>query len=97
MRNNLSSISVFVYESLLLSPLYVELPVTVKSPSMVVFPVVFIFRFTRSSVSELVYESSPVYTKLQLVVKSPFIAVLPVVKITYMVVYLYDIYIYIYS
>ena len=40
LRNNLSYISAFVYESLPLSPLYVKLPVTVKSPFMVVFPVV---------------------------------------------------------
>ena len=38
LRNNLSYIYDFVYESLLLSPLYVKLPVTVKSPFMVVFP-----------------------------------------------------------
>ena len=43
LRNNLSSISVFVYESLLLPPLYGKLHVAVKSPFMVVFPAVFIF------------------------------------------------------
>ena len=40
MRNNLSSISAFVHESLLLPPLYGKLPVTVKSQFMVVCPIV---------------------------------------------------------
>ena len=41
LRNNLSSISAFVNESMLLSPVYVKLPVTVKSPCVFVFPDVF--------------------------------------------------------
>ena len=59
---------------------------------MVAFPVVFMFKYKRLSISDFVYESlllSPLYVKLPVTVKSPFVIVFPVDKLPSMVVPFY--------
>ena len=59
---------------------------------MVAFPVVFMFKYKRLSISDFVYESlllSPLYVKLPVTDKSPFVIVFPVDKLPSMVVPFY--------